>query len=259
MSREIRITIDDDEVFERMKRRKGELDLSWEEVLHRGLRRERVEDPGRGGERAAHSPGHDADYDRDAGPRGHRGPRGPGPGPGDGGQRGRRGRRGAGDRGQGWDAFADSLEQQIRDRVYDSLQSSFGAAGIDVPDHPDLDDEMASLTSAEDATLVFPFLPDERASQVPLRVDMRTGPDGIDVEVVAVRQGKGVRDANRFDTGTRKQVNTRLARGEPARLEFADGAESYRVSPVLSWSRGDDGRPSVDEVEIAEVHLDGDE
>ena len=37
MSREIRITIEDDEVFERMRYRKDELDLSWEEVLRRGL------------------------------------------------------------------------------------------------------------------------------------------------------------------------------------------------------------------------------
>ncbi|MFC7057120.1 hypothetical protein [Halovenus salina] len=46
MAREIRITIDDDEVFEQMKRAKQELDLSWREVLHRGLQRE----PARGRE-----------------------------------------------------------------------------------------------------------------------------------------------------------------------------------------------------------------
>ena len=49
MAREVRITIDDDEVFERMKARKGALDLSWEEVLHRGLREIPGEHPGESG------------------------------------------------------------------------------------------------------------------------------------------------------------------------------------------------------------------
>lgn len=39
MSPDIRISISDDETFERLKRRKNELDLSWKEVVLRGLKK----------------------------------------------------------------------------------------------------------------------------------------------------------------------------------------------------------------------------
>lgn len=243
MTREIRVTVDDDEVFERMKRRKQELDLSWEEVLHRGLRRDRR--PGRRGDAGSgFGPGPDPNPDPhpDSQPDPHHG-HGP-----------RHGHHGEADR---WDRFAESLESEIQSKVYDTLQSSFGAAGIDVPEPPDLGDEMGELEAAEDATLVFEFLEDRREYRVPLRVTLHTGHDGVDVDVVAVRQGKSVRDTNRFDGDARGRVNARLADGEPATLRFADG-ESYAVRPVLSWSRDERGNPSVSEVEIAEVLLDDD-
>jgi hypothetical protein len=239
MAREIRVTVDDDEVFERMKRRKQELDLSWEEVLHRGLRRDRRR--GQGSDAGpGFAPGPDPQPDSDPQPDPHHGHHSR--------------HRGGGDR---WDEFARDLESEIQSKIYDTLQSSFGAAGIDVPEHPDLDDEMGELEAAEDATLVFEFLADRREYRVPLRVTLRTGHDGVDVDVVAVRQGKSVRDTNRFDGDARGRVNVRLADGEPATLRFPDG-ESYPVRPVLSWSRDDRGNPSVSEVEIAEVLLDDD-
>lgn len=249
MSREIRITVDDDEVFERMKRRKQKLDLSWEEVLHRGLHGERP------GER------HAFEFDREFGDHGPNGdPR-----------RRRRGAHGShGPHGHVgsewehddhdmWDTFGESLERQIQDRVYDTLRSSFGAAGIHVPDRPGMETEMEELASAEDATLAFDVLPDDRAYDVPLRVDMRTGLDGVVVDVVAVREGKSVRDANRFDTDARKRINTHLGTGGTATLRFADGAESYAVRPILSWGRTPDGAPRVTDVDVAEVLLDADE
>ena len=257
MSREIRITVDDDEVFERMKRRKTELDLSWEEVLHRGLRPDRGE-ARRADRTSGHHPGegsggpdphrrHRGGAHDPHGPFGPHGPHGPhGPEP----------HHEEHDR---WDAFGDSLERQIKDRVYDSLKASFGAAGVDVPDRPGMDAEMEELASAEDATLVFEFLPADRAYEVPLRVDMETGLDGVTVDVVAVREGKSVRDANRFDTDARKRVNTRLGTGGTATLRFAEGAESYPVRPVLSWGRDAEGHPRVKAVDVAEVLLDADE
>ncbi|WP_313691170.1 hypothetical protein [Halorarum halobium] len=245
MAREVRITVDDDEVFERMKRRKRELDLSWEEVLYRGLTRR---------EAGGQSPPNDSPGERAGGPVGEPGPAGPR----DGEHREERGDR--------WDRFASGLEREIQNKVYDTLASSFGSAGIDVPPRPDaadapggLDDEVESLASAEDATLAFPFLDDEGSATVPLRVALETGPDGLSIEVVALRRGKGVAEANSFDAGDRQRVNTRLAAGDAAVLSFADGAESYRVRPVLSWTRGEDGRPTVDEVDVPEVVLDADE
>lgn len=235
MSREIRITVDDDEVFERMKRRKQELDLSWEEVLHRGLRR---------------------DPEPDAGPTSE--PSAPDRGPG---RRGRPDRRSEGGRPgheDQWDAFADSLESEIQNKVYDTLRSSFGAAGIDVPEREALGDDVARLEQAEDATLVFDFLDDRPEYRVPLRVNLRTGHDGIDVEVVAVRVGKNVSEENRFDGDARKRVNAGLASGETATLRFADGAEEYAVRPVLGWDR-EGGGPRVSDVEIDEVVLDGEQ
>jgi len=267
MSREVRITIDDDEVFERMKHRKQELDLSWEEVLHRGLRPDSTagQHPGpRHGRR---------------GPDGNRGPETPTPGdvsgqaadtasdPGQ--RRPEHGRHRGDDHRQHadeyyddqWDRFADSVEAQVQNKVYNALRSTFGAAGIDVPEPPDpphggLDQEMQDLSNAEDAVLSFDFLDDDPAHQVPLRVNLRTSVDGLDVEVVAVRQGKSVRDMNRFDSEARLAVTKRLASGDPALLRFDDGAEGYEVEPVIRWERDESGRPTVTAVDIEAVRLD---
>lgn len=245
MSREIRISIDDDEVFERMKARKQELDLSWEEVLHRGLRREPPA--------PAEAPGPHSQPDPQPEPRGqhghHRSHRHH-----EAERRHEAENRREGDR---WDAFAEDLESQIQNKVYDTLRSSFGAAGIDVPEHPDFEDEeMARLEHAEDAVLAFDFLEDDPGYQIPLRVTLETSRDGLAVDVVAVRQGKSVRHMNSFDTGARREVNTDLATGGAASLRFEDGAEAYRVLPVLTWTRDADGNPTVDGVEIDEVLLD---
>ena len=88
MTREIRITIDDDEIFERMRTRKQELDLSWEEVIHRGLRRDNAY-------RTVHSPAEEHP------------PRTPDPltDP---------------------EAFADALKRRIQGQVRESLSASFG-------------------------------------------------------------------------------------------------------------------------------------
>lgn len=248
MAREIRISVDDDEVFERMKRRKQLLDLSWEEVLHRGLRDEPPGDDNRGRRRR---PGHGS-HGPDRGPWAPAPPHGP-----------RHGDPGGFEWEETeqdvWDAMGESLERQIQRRVYDSLQSSFGAAGLDVPDRPGMDAEMEELASAEDATLGFDVLPDDVAYEVPLRVDMQTGLEGVTVDVVAVREGKSVRGSNRFDTDARKRVNAHLGGGGTATLSFADGAERYPVRPVLSWGRTADGAPRVSAVEVAEVLLDADE
>ncbi|MFB6354780.1 MAG: hypothetical protein ABEJ92_11930 [Halobacteriales archaeon] len=236
MTREIRITIDDDEVFERMKRRKRELDLSWEEVLYRGLREA---DPGAELGDSASAAGWTFPGDR----------RSAGADPG--------GRAGDPYDDQ-WDRFADSVEAQVQRKVYDALRSTFGAAGIDVPEPPGgLDEEMADLTNAEDAVLVFDFLDDAAAYQVPLRVNLETSAEGLAVEVVAVRQGKSVREMNRFDPSARQTVTARLAEGAPASLRFDDGAEDYAVDPVLRWGRDDAGRPAVTDVTIRTVRLGG--
>jgi len=270
MTREVRITIDDDEVFERMKARKRDLDLSWEEVLHRGLR-ERESPPkppeppeppeppdppdipslfggdgGGGDERDESDRGRERRHGRDR-------------------RRGRREPEGIGDV---VDQFRSQLREQVQESVRESMESSFGT---------DLDREVSELEAAEDAVLRFQFLDDEQAAyRVPLRVDLQTSRAGLDVDVVAVRQGKSVRDLNRFDRAARRTVNERLARGDAATLEFEaaagensaepslasapeDGAESYRVAPVLSWTRSEDGAPAVAAVEVDEVLFDDDD
>lgn len=276
MGREVRITIDDDEVFERMKHRKRELDLSWEEVLHRGLRR--TPDSG---EAASHGPP---------------GSGGPGPnfgytsGPGQPGSTGRhpgdefadhrdaveehhealarhhedvsrRYEHAADQYDDQWDRFADSVEAQVQHKVYNALRDTFGAAGIDVPEppQPHMDREMQDLSNAEDAVLSFDFLEDDPAYQIPLRVNLQTSVDGLDVEVVAVRQGKSVRDMNQFDSEARLQVTKRLAKGDPAVLRFDDGAEGYEVEPVIRWERDESGRPTVTAVDVQAVRLDDDD
>jgi hypothetical protein len=231
MGREIRVSIDDDEVFERMKARKRELDLSWEEVLHRGLWTEA----------------------------------GPGPNP-----TGPHGGHGAGE------DFGDRIERQVKRRVEQSLRSAFGSAdqgqgspgapsppsppsAPSAPSHPSggYESEMESLANAEDAVLRFPFLDDE-THRVPLRVDLSTSADGLDVEVVTVRRGKDVEGMNVFDRSARKAIAEGLATGSMPVLELEAGVEEYRVAPALSWSRDDRGRPVVADVEIEEVIFDDD-
>lgn len=241
MAREIRITIDDDEIFERMKGRKRQLDLSWEEVLHRGLRLDRE-----GGQDRAHTSQDRPIWDE-------RTPSGgdtPSSRPGD-----------------GWsgdpfrtDEFVEEMKRGVRNQVVNSLQSSLKGFG---EGEFDLEQEMGELQNAEDAVLVFEFLfdgdmTDGESTWVPLRVTQQTSRAGLEIEVVAVRSGKGVSHMNHFDRSTRRKVNARLAGGEPATLRFTDDAteEEYRVYPVLSWSTDDAGRPTVSSVDIDTVILD---
>ena len=226
MSREIRITIDDDEVFERMRRRKDELDLSWEEVLRRGLSE---------GDERGRAQG--------------RGPTSP-PGPGGSGPRHPHEREefGAG----GWNPFDPGFGQKLSEHIQRSVQ---GSLPFDA-ELGGLEAEIGQLEDAEDAVLAFPFLADDPSNQVPLRVNLRTSSEGLDVEVVAVRRGKDVAEMNRFGADGRASVTKRLASGEPAALRLRDGAEEYAVFPSLSWSRDTDGRPTVSEVEIESVEID---
>lgn len=227
MGREIRISIDDDEVFERMKARKRELDLSWEEVLHRGLRRSEHADHG------GHPRGHDghAGHPYQAPLRDPIGdPRG----------------------------FAEDLKRQIQGQVRASLHSSLDPFSWDEPGTDPLDSDVTTLESAEDAVLRFEFLGDaahDRRNQVPLRVTLEASADGLAVDVVAVRQGKTVTDMNAFEPATRRRIVERMAAGERATLSLADGEEWYPITPVLDWSRAD-GTPTVADVTIEEVHVD---
>jgi hypothetical protein len=237
MSREIRITIDDDEIFERMKRRKQQLDLSWEEVLHRGLRREPE-----GGQERSYANRERPQWD-------DRPPREPGP-------PGARGPHGRSEEPFSTDEFVEEMKRGVRNQVVNSLQSSLSGLG---EGEFDLEHEMGALQDAEDALLVFDFLGENGESTwVPLRVTQQTSREGLDVEVVAVRSGKSVSHMNHFDRSARRQVNAKLAAGETATLRFTDGGngEEYRVYPILSWSKDESGRPTVSAVEIDEVILD---
>lgn len=237
MAREIRITIDDDEIFERMKRRKQQLDLSWEEVLHRGLRR----DLDTGQERSRETTERSRWRERP--------PREPEP-PGASRSRGRSGDP------VSTDEFVEEMKRGVRNQVVNSLQSSLSGLG---EGEFDLEHEMGALQDAEDALLVFDFLGENGESTwVPLRVTQQTSREGLDVEVVAVRSGKSVSHMNHFDRSARRQVNAKLAAGETATLRFTDGGngEEYRVYPILSWSKDESGRPTVSAVEIDEVILD---
>ena len=233
MGREIRITIDDDEVFERMKARKRELDLSWKEVLHRGLRRHDPVEPSehrRGVEPPEHRHGfetepHGQPY-RDPPPDPIRNPRG----------------------------FADDLKRQIQGQVRESLHASLEPNDWGGSLETDVD----TLESAEDAVLVFDFLGEdahERAYQVPLRVTLEASASGLEVTVVTVREGKTVTDMNAFDPAIRRRIIERLATGDVATLRLGEGAEGYSVEPILSWSRNN-GVPTVTTVRIEEVHFD---
>jgi hypothetical protein len=118
-----------------------------------------------------------------------------------------------------------------------------------------LEDEIDQLEDAEDAVLAFPFLDDDPGNQVPLRVNLRTSIEGLDVEVVAARRGKDVASMNRFAGDGRGTVTRELVAGEPAVLRMGESGEEYPVFPTLSWSRDRDGRPTVTEVEIGGVRL----
>ena len=241
MSREIRITIDDDEVFERMRHRKDELDLSWEEVLRRGLAQSDDRGTGRH-ERHGHA-GH-------RGPTGPTGPAGRGPhhtGPDP--DEFRSSERSSG----GWNPFDPDFGRKLSEHITRSVQGSvpfgddFGQGSLEA--------EIGQLEDAEDAVLAFPFLADDPSNQVPLRVNLRTSSEGLDVEVVAVRRGKDVAAMNRFGADGRSTITKKLAVGEPAALRLRDGAEEYAVFPSLSWSRDSDGRPTVAEIEIESVDI----
>ena len=272
MSRQIRISIEDDEVFERLKRRKDALDLSWEDVLRRGLRdspepphgpgrpdrgedrHERSEDhPGRGARGSGHAPGHGGEHAHRHHAHAHRHGRG---------ARGHAHTHGH----SGAFAHASPFDPQFGERLAETIRSSLeGALGGDVTsagassEHPlfgglgSLDDEIDRLEEAEDAVLVLGDGPGER---VPLRVELRIGAEGLDVDVVAVRTGKDTDAMNRFGDGARAAVAQRLARGDTARLELADGAESYEVRPDLTWARGPDGVPVVADAAIRSVVFD---
>lgn len=245
MSREVRITIGDDEVFERMKRRKRELDLSWEEVLHRGL--EHRSDGGHGREHGHH--GYHGDW-----PGEWREGRGRGRG---------HGHAHGGDR--PLNPFDDDFERRLRERIEGSVRTAVPDMGFESGAFPFGGDEfedplgadIGRLEAAEDAVLSFDFL-DGEGARVPLRVNLRTSTTGLDVEVVAVRRGKGARDMNRFGEGDRKEIAEQLVGGATATLWTEDGGESYRVRPILSWTRDGSGRPTVADAEIEEVIL-GDE
>jgi hypothetical protein len=238
MSREIRITVADDEVFERMRRQKDVLDLSWEEVLRRGLS--------------------DAE---ESGP----------------------------DQEHALDPFADDFGKQLRTRIRreatdvqgsrreTSTESSSGTStGFDpfdtasigeyvsrqiaaaMPDGPvagePLSSELDRLAEAEDARLTFPFL-DAETAVVPLRVTLQTTGDGLDIDVVTVRQGQGTSGENRFPNDARQRIAAALADGETATLTLQDGAENYDVVPTMSWDRTDEGTPTVGDVTIEAVRL----
>lgn len=217
MTREIRITVDDDEVFERMKHRKNLLDLSWEDVLRRGL----------------HSCGSHASPPR-SGPKWH----------GKNAKRKQRLKRRMREHWRGWhhrsspefDEFEPDFEMQHEDPSYEI--------------------EIGHLEDAEDAILEFEFLDDEPSVQVPLRITMETSTDGLTVDVAAVRESKDVSELNRFASAERKRVAQELARGKPALLRIGND-EMYQVNPVLSWNSNGAGFLTVTHVEIPDVVLEG--
>ena len=233
MSRQIRISIEDDEVFERLKRRKDALDLSWEDALRRGLRDSA--EPPRGERRRNRS------HDR----------RGPDPRPDPhpehehGHERGRNrrgGERRSRDDPSPFDPdFGERIAHQVLSSVSESVPGFVGES---------LDHEIDRLEDAENAELV---LGEGEGERVPLRVALHTGPDGLDVEVVAVRSGKGTEEMNRFADGARGRVARRFAEGETATLELDAGGETYDVRPDLTWARGPDGAPTVTDVAVREV------
>ncbi|MDH5019485.1 hypothetical protein [Halobacterium rubrum] len=222
MSRQIRITVDDDEVFERLKRRKDALDLSWEDALRRGLRdsKQPPRAPDAGDARPEPDPGRDR-----------------------GGRRSTDARREAAS-GSDPSPFDPDFGERLAERVLSTVGESVSGVA------DSLDEEIDRLEDAEDAVLV---LGDGDGERVPLRVSLHTGPGGLDVDVVAVRSGKDTEGMNEFADGARATVARRFARGETATLELAGGEETYDVRPELEWARGDDGTPSVTDVSVRDV------
>ena len=223
MGGEIRVSIDDDEVFERMKRRKAALDLSWEEVVKRGLREgpgDRVNiDLGRFGGIQVNDDSFGDEFGGE--PSGPTASGGPLP-----------------------EDFGERLGRHIRQQVQQSVGASLG-----------FDEGFDDLSDAEDAVLLFDTVGDDPVAQVPLRVNLTTNRDGLAVDVVAVRQGKSVAELNRFPREARRQIAESLARGETATLRLEADVEEYDVRPTLSWGRTPDGSPTVTDVEIVEVEF----
>jgi len=228
VSRQIRITVDDDEVFERLKRRKDALDLSWEDALRRGLRdsKQPPRAPDAGDARTEPEPGRDHS-----------------------GRRGADARRDAAATGSDPSPFDPEFGERLAERVLSTVGESVSGVA------DSLDEEIDRLEDAEDAVLVLGD-GDER-ERVPLRVSLQTGPGGLDVDVVAVRSGKDTEGMNEFADGARATVARRFARGETATLELAGGEETYDVHPELEWARGDDGTPAVTGVAVREVVFEG--
>lgn len=233
MGGEIRVSIDDDEVFERMKRRKAALDLSWEEVVKRGLR------DGSGDQV-------NVDLGRFGGVRIDEGSFG-----------GEFGGEPSSSSGPLPPDFGERLGRHIREQVQQSVGASLG-----------FDEGFDDLSDAEDAVLLFESVASETqrdggdaadtldedvSTQVPLRVNLTTDREGLAVEVVAVRQGKSVAGTNRFPREARRRIAESLAAGETATLRLEADVEEYDVLPVLSWGRTSDGSPTVTDVEIVEV------
>lgn len=222
MSRQIRITVDDDEVFERLKRRKDALDLSWEDALRRGLRDSKQ--PPRAPDTGDARPEPEPSRDR-------------------GGRRSTDARREAAS-GNDPSPFDPDFGERLAERVLSTVGESVSGVA------DSLDEEIDRLEDAEDALLV---LGDSDSERVPLRVSLHTGPGGLDVDVVAVRSGKDTEGMNEFADGARATVARRFARGETATLELAGGDETYDVRPELEWARGDDGTPAVTDVSVRDV------
>lgn len=239
MSREIRITVGDDEVFERMRRRKDRLDLSWEEALRRGL----SEDGADATRTEANLDPFDENFGEQLRERiRSRARTDPDP------EEVRNRARSTDTGRRGFDPFdPDDIGTFVRDQIQAAVSGT--PTGGD-----SLDSELDELAEAEDAMLTFPFL-EEFDAAVPLRVTLRTTGDGLDVEVVTVRQGADTAARNRFPGDSRQRVAAALAEGETATLSLQDGAETYPVVPSLSWDRTEDGTPTVGEVTVEEVVL----
>ncbi len=243
MAREIRITIDDDEVFERMKRQKDELDLSWREVLQRGLWSSRSLERALKG---SHGRFDDSEFGRDRlrRARGHHG-------------RNRFGHHG-GDRRRDFrgSPFDPDFGERLRTHIERSIDESMRDVEPFTPGSDPFEFEIEELADAEDAVVRFDFLGDDEERRIPLRVNLRTSDAGLDVDVVTVRRGKSAGHMNRFTTGDRRQITTRLSSGETATLELDEGVEEYDIVPMVSWGRDESGRPTVVDVEISTVRFD---
>lgn len=239
MSREIRITVADDEVFERMRRRKDRLDLSWEEALRRGLSED--------GADAARTDANLDPFDENFGEQLRERIRSRART--DAGGEEARNRGASSDAGRrGFDPFdPDDIGTFVRDQIQAAVSGT--PTGGD-----SLDSELDELAEAEDAMLTFPFLEGSDAA-VPLRVTLRTTGDGLDVEVVTVRRGADTAARNQFPGDSRQRVAAALAEGETATLSLQDGAETYAVVPSLAWDRTEDGTPTVGEVTVEQVVL----